>query len=72
MERAVCKRYELDSLEQACQTLDRFGEFYNYRRIHSGAGYTSPYKFLLKRGVDMKKQHLEIENIPTNHLEILS
>lgn len=72
MERAVCKRHELDSLEQACQTMDRFREFYNHRRIHSGVGYTSPYKFLLKRGIDMKKQHPVKENIPTNHLEILS
>ena len=72
MERAVCKRHELDSLEHACQTLDRFREFYNHRRIHSGIGYTSPYKFLLKRGIDMKKQHPEKENTPTNHLEILS
>lgn len=72
MERAVCKRHELDSLEQACQTLDRFRVFYNFHRIHSGVGYTSPYKFLLKRGVDMKNQHSEIENTPTKHLEILS
>lgn len=72
MERAVCKRHELDSLEQACQTMDRFREFYNHRRIHSGVGYTSPYKFLLKRGIDMKKQHLERQNVPTNNLEILS
>ena len=72
MERAVCKRHELDSLEQAKQTMDRFREFYNFRRIHSGVGYTSPYKFLLKRGIDMKKQHSELENILTNQLEILS
>ena len=72
MERAVCKRHEFDSLEQAKQAMDRFREFYNFRRIHSGVGYTSPYKFLLKRGIDMKKQHSELENIPTNQLEILS
>jgi len=72
MERAVCKRHEFDSLEQAKQTMDRFREFYNFRRIHSGVGYTSPCKFLLKRGIDMKKQHSELENIPTNQLEILS
>lgn len=72
MERAVCKRHELDSLEQAQQTMSRFREFYNYQRIHSGVGYTSPYKYLLKRGIDMKIQQPLKEIIPTKHLEILS
>ena len=72
MERAVCKRYEFESLRQAVQTLERFREFYNHRRIHSGIGYKSPYKFLLARGVDMKNQQLEVENVPTKNLEILS
>lgn len=65
MERAVCKRYEFGGLKQAVQTLERFREFYNHRRIHSGIGYKSPYKFLLARGVDMKNQQLEVENVPT-------
>lgn len=72
MERAVCKRHEFDSLTQAAQTLDRFREFYNFRRIHSGVGYKSPYRFLLGRGVDMKKKYSKSKNVPTKHLEILS
>jgi putative transposase len=69
MERAVCRRYEFDSLQQAVETLDRFRMFYNYQRIHSGTGYKSPYRFLLERGLDMKKQQ---PKVPTFNLEILS
>ena len=69
MERAVCRRYELDDLPQAVETLDRFRKFYNYRRIHSGIGYKSPYRFLLKRGVDVQQNQ---QKVPTLNLEILS
>jgi putative transposase len=69
MERAVCRRYEFDSLGQAVETLDRFRKFYNYRRIHSGVEYKSPYRFLLQRGIDMKQKQ---QNVPTLNLEILS
>jgi putative transposase len=69
MERAVCRRYEFDSLVQAVETLDRFKKFYNYRRIHSGVEYRSPYRFLLKRGVDMNQKQ---QKVPTSNLEILS
>ena len=54
MERAVCKRYEFESLAQAIETLNRFRDFYNLERIHSGLHYRSPYQFLLERGVDMQ------------------
>lgn len=53
LERAVCKRYEFESLAQAIETLNRFRDFYNLERIHSGLHYRSPYQFLLERGVDM-------------------
>ena len=57
MERVVCKRYELDDLNNAVQTMNQFQEFYNFNRIHSGIKYKSPYKFLLKQGIDMKNQN---------------
>jgi transposase InsO family protein len=69
LERAVCRRYEFDSLQQAGETLDRFKKFYNYKRIHSGIGYKSPYRFLLQRGVDM---HQKQQKVPTLNLGILS
>ncbi len=55
LERAVCKRYEFESLAQASETLNRFRDFYNLERIHSGLHYRSPYQFLLERGVDMQE-----------------
>lgn len=40
-------------LKEAQNTLNRFKDFYNFKRIHSGIGYKSPYKYLLQKGVDM-------------------
>ena len=55
MESVVCKRYEFDDLNDAVTTMNQFREFYNLKRIHSGVKYKNPCKFLLNRGVDMKK-----------------
>ena len=72
MESVICKRYEFDELDTASTTLNQFREFYNFERIHSGLRFKSPYKFLLKRGIDMKKQSQKITKIKTSNLEILS
>ena len=72
MERVICKRYEFDGLDSASTTLNQFREFYNFERIHSGIQFKSPYKFLLKRGIDMKTQSKKITKIATSNLEILS
>jgi transposase InsO family protein len=40
------------------ETMQEFQKFYNFERIHSGVGYTSPYKFLLKKEVDLKQPPL--------------
>lgn len=58
MESAVCKRFEFEDLKEIRKTMDEFREFYNFDRIHSGIGYTSPYKYLLQKGVDMKSTPL--------------
>ncbi len=58
MESVVCKRYEFDDLTDAITTMNQFREFYNFKRIHSGVKYKSPYKFLLNIGIDMKKLKL--------------
>ena len=72
MESVICKRYEFDELDTASATLNQFREFYNFERIHSGLQFKSPYKFLLKRGIDMKKQSPKLTKIKTSNLEILS
>lgn len=72
MEKVICKRYEFDDLPNAIVTLNEFRKFYNFERIHSGLKYISPYKFLLKRGVDMKTQNLNVTKIKTSNLEIMS
>lgn len=57
-EKVICQRNEFESLEELQQTLNRFVSFYNFERIHSGVGYTSPYQYLLKLGIAMRKCEL--------------
>lgn len=59
LEKVVCQQYEFESIEQLQATLNRFVSFYNFKRIHSGVGYTSPYKYLLQLDIDMKLFNLE-------------
>ena len=54
MESAVCQRFEFKDLKEGRKTLDEFREFYNFERIHGGIGYTTPYKYLLQKGIDVK------------------
>ncbi len=49
IERAICQRFMFENLKDLQKTLQEFVEFYNFDRIHSGTGYTSPYLFLLQR-----------------------
>lgn len=58
-ERVICQQYEFDNLDEIRATLNRFIDFYNFRRIHSGVGYQSPYKFLLSLNIDMDKFDLD-------------
>ena len=51
VERVICRQYQFVDLEDAQNTMNRFIEFYNYERIHSGIKYLSPYR------------HLEIKNV---------
>ena len=54
IERVICQRYEFESLTEASETFTRFVKFYNYRRIHSGINYLSPYNYLRNKGTDIK------------------
>lgn len=54
LERVVCQKYEFETLQETGETLNRFIKFYNFDRIHSGVGYTSPYKYLKGQNIDMK------------------
>ncbi|MFV0387733.1 MAG: transposase [Pyrinomonadaceae bacterium] len=54
LETVVCQRFEFETLPELRETLNRFVKFYNFKRIHSGVGYQSPYKYLLEKGIDMK------------------
>lgn len=58
VEKIICQRYEFENLIQLQEKLNKFVVFYDFKRIHSGVGYTSPYKYLLTLGIDMNKYDL--------------
>jgi len=41
-QRAVCDRIYFESLKHAQQCTERFAQFYNFERLHSGIGYNTP------------------------------
>jgi putative transposase len=55
LERVICKQYVFESETNQLDTLNRWAMFYNYKRIHSGINYKSPYKELLQAGIDVDK-----------------
>jgi transposase InsO family protein len=58
-ESVICQRYELESLKELQATLNRFVSFYNFKRIHSGVAYKTPYKYLKALNIDMDKYDLK-------------
>lgn len=56
IERVICSRYEFEDLTEAIDTFDRWLNFYNYKRIHSGINYLSPNNYLLSMGIDIVKE----------------
>lgn len=46
LEEEVIEKFEFESLEHLRDILDRYFQFYNEERIHSGIGYRSPERFL--------------------------
>jgi putative transposase len=69
MEKVICSKYEFDNLDEVKETFDRWILFYNFRRIHSGIDYLSPYKYLLRKGINLKLDQSLLEALvfsPTN------
>ena len=58
LEKVICQRYEFENLLEAQNTFNRFVEFYNFERIHSGIGYQSPNEYLLENGIKVDKNQL--------------
>lgn len=58
-EKVICQRYEFGSFDELASTLNRFVNFYNFRRIHSGTKYQAPAKFILQQGIDMNQFDLD-------------
>lgn len=66
LERVICRCYEFEETKNCFDTLNRWLLFYNYQRIHSGTGYKSPYKNLMKQGIDVNKIFCFKEQQPGN------
>ena len=48
IEKLVCTPYYFKDLEELKVVMSRFVRFYNQERVHSGVGYTSPMKYIMK------------------------
>ncbi|MEO1519036.1 MAG: integrase core domain-containing protein, partial [Bacteroidota bacterium] len=60
VESVICQKYEFDNLLEAQQTFNRWIDFYNFERLHSGIKYLSPSDYLAGRGIIMERnEHLE-------------
>ena len=51
LERAICRKFELDDLKDAQEVWNRWIRFYNFDRIHSGLNYLAPQEYLKDKGV---------------------
>lgn len=69
IESVICNQYEFDTINEAKETFIRFVNFYNYKRIHSGIGYISPYKYLVQKGTDLKVNLPPYEPILNSHFK---
>lgn len=49
----IGRGYEFETSNDMADVLKRWGLFYNYKRIHSGTNYKSPYVNLLQQGIDI-------------------
>lgn len=61
VDRSICKKIELDDLNEAKQTFKEFIDFYNTERIHSGIGYKSPRQYLIEAGFGSNLNQTEYE-----------
>ena len=48
LEREVIRRFEFDTFEESDSTINRFVDFYNNERLHTGIGYVTPREMNLK------------------------
>lgn len=65
LERAICRRIELKDEAETQKLFERWEQFYNQKRIHSGIAYKSPEKYLKEKNIEIpkKKVLLKLEKI---------
>jgi len=51
----AAKEFLPDSSKKKINVFQRWDQFYNMDRLHSGIGYLSPYEYLLQKGIDMNE-----------------
>ena len=61
VERVICRQYQFEDLTDAQNTFNRFIEFYNYERIHSGIKYLSPYRHLKRKNIILPDKQIALE-----------
>lgn len=54
IESVICQKYEFSDLTEAQDTFNRWIQFYNFERLHSGIQYLCPRDFLTTKGIDFQ------------------
>lgn len=62
IERVICQQYDLESLDETQSVFDRWIDFYNFERIHSGIDYRSPAEYLKDNGVIVQRVNTETKD----------
>jgi putative transposase len=76
LERVICRQYLFEKDTDLLEKMNKWALFYNYKRIHSGTKFTSPYEALLQDGIDVNKLFKKKEStnrsifIPLNEKEL--
>ena len=58
VERVICNRYDIDTLEELYSIMSRWITFYNTERIHSGIGNQSPLAYLRSKSYQNKFEYV--------------
>ena len=72
IESVICRRTFFENLKQAQQTFNRFVEFYNFERIHSGIKYLWPKKYLDQKKIYIKRSKQNIEFLKCDFFNLIS
>jgi putative transposase len=58
VESVICRKFDFENHKEATQTMNRFLEFYNNERIHSGIDYMTPAEYLKTKNIEHNPKNI--------------